>query len=130
MSTTIEFYKLYSRRSRSPESWNDRARVVMLFDSETKQGIYLHLGEFGINGIAISSQLQKRLPEQLQQQYIEFEYIDVVMHIFLKEMEHYCRKHVKKNEFKKAFFLNPKAFFSAKAKNHWLESYELFLKQT
>ncbi len=63
MSTTIEFFKLYSRRSRSPDYWNDRARVVVTLDPETKQGVYLHLGDFGINGIAISSQLQKHLPE-------------------------------------------------------------------
>lgn len=128
MSTTIEFYKTYSRQSRS--MWADNARVVMTFDAESKAGVYLHLGDFGINGFSISKGLQSILPSTLQKQYIEGKHIDIVMHIFRDIIENYCQQHVSEDEFKEVFLLNQTSFFSDTAKAQWLESYNVFLKQT
>lgn len=128
MSTTIEFYKTYTRKSRS--KWSDNARVVLMFDSESKSGVYLHLGDLGINGFSISKQLQTLLPTQLQQQYLGVEYIDIVMHVFNEQIENYCKKLVEEVEFKEIFLLNQIAFFSDTTRTVWKESYDLFVKQT
>jgi hypothetical protein len=127
MSTDIEFYKTYTRKSRS--KWSDNARVVMMFDSESKSGVYLHLGDLGINGFSISKQLQTLLPTPLQQQYLGVEYIDIVMHVFNEQIESYCKKFVEEVEFKEIFLLSQKSFFSSASKTIWKESYEMFLKQ-
>ena len=71
MSTKIAFYKRYTRQSKSP--WTDKARVAMLFELESKGGIYLQLGDDGFNGIWVSQSLQSALSEALTQQYIETE---------------------------------------------------------
>jgi hypothetical protein len=128
MSTDIEFYKTYTRKSRS--KWSDNARVVLMFNSESKSGVYLHLGDLGINGFSISKQLQTLLPASLQQQYLGVEYIDIVMHVFNEQIESYCKKFIEEVEFKEVFLLNQTAFFSNATKTVWKESYELFLKQT
>ncbi|AOW76882.1 hypothetical protein A3Q34_08460 [Colwellia sp. PAMC 20917] len=128
MSTAIEFYKIYTRQSRS--SWADRARVVLTFDAESKQGVYLHLGDFGINGFSISKQLQTLLPNSLQQQYVDVAHIDIVMHIFNKKIEFYCKEHVIESAFKEVFFLNQDAFFSNSTKNQWEMSYHSFIEHS
>jgi hypothetical protein len=128
MSTTIEFYKTYSRQSRS--SWSDNARVVLTFDAESKQGVYLHLGDFGINGCSVSKQLQALLPISLQQQYIDVAHIDIVMHVFNIQIEHYCKEYVMVSAFKEIFLLNQDAFFSNSAKNQWEKSYHSFLEHS
>ena len=128
MSTTIEFYKTYSRQSRS--TWADNARVVLTFDAESKQGVYLHLGDFGINGFSISKQLQTLLPASLQQQYIDVTHIDIVMHVFNNQIEGYCKEHVLEAAFKEVFLLNQEAFLSKSAKSQWEKTYHSFVEHS
>mgnify|MGYP000573421045 CR=1 FL=1 len=126
MSTEIEFYKTYTRKSRSP--WLDNARVVMTFRAESKNGVYLHLGDCGINGFSISKELQTLLPESIRGQYIKAQHIDIVMHVFSTYMEEYCKTNVSINEFKDIFLLDQESFFSDDSKSQWEKSYNLFLK--
>lgn len=123
MTNTIEFFKRYSRQSRSP--WDDVSRVVMMFQPDSKQGVYLHFGESGINGISVSKELQARLPTDLIGQYIDAAYIDIVLHLFCEEIEEYCTTNVQQQEFKGIFLVNQYAFFSDQAKAVWKKSYEL-----
>ena len=126
MSTTIEFYKTYTRKSRS--IWADNARVVLTFDAESKQGVYLHLGDLGINGFSVSKQLQTLLPTSLQQQYIDVAHIDVVIHVFNQLIESYCKEHVLEAAFKESFLLNQEAFFADTTKDQWEKSYHRFVE--
>ena len=128
MSTTIEFYKIYSRSSRA--KWLDRARIAMAFDSESKQGVYMHLGDTSINGFSISKQLQTLLPIFLQRQYIDVSHIDIVMHVFNKQIENYCKNHVSEESFKEVFILNQDTFFSDSSKQHWEKSYHNFIEHS
>ncbi len=126
MSDTIEFYKNYSRRSKSP--WDDSARVAMLWQPETKQGVYLHLGEFGINGISLSKSFQERMPKDLQYQYLIFEHLDIVMHVFAHEIEEYCTDNISNRDFKEVFLLNQDSFFNDVSKSYWRLAYENYCK--
>ncbi|WP_163935920.1 hypothetical protein [Paraferrimonas sp. SM1919] len=123
MSTHIQFYKKYTRQSRSP--WDDSARVVMMFDPETKAGIYLHIGDSGFNGFAISEKLQQQLPENFQKQYLEAKYAHIVLASFCEEIEAYCRNHVVITEFQSIFLSNQNTFFSDYAKAAWQQSLNL-----
>lgn len=101
MSTEIEFHKVYTRNSKSP--WDDLARVVMAWQPETKQGIYMHVGVDGINGFAISREYQPQLPTAIRGQYVSSTYTDVIFHIFRKDIEEYCNTHVEQRIFKNTF---------------------------
>ncbi len=125
MTDTIEFFKRYTRQSRSP--WADVSRVVMMFQPDSKQGIYLHLGESGINGVSLSKELQSRLPKALQSQYIEASDIDVVLHLFETEISGYCNDNVSIRVFKRIFLVDQRGFFSDESKAVWEESYQQFL---
>lgn len=125
-SVNIEFHKIYKRSSRS--CWNDKSRVCLLFLPELKAGIYIHLGDEGINGISISKPLHDRLPKDLQTQYIPFVQIDIVLHLYANEMEEFSLTQVETNEFKKIFMVHPTAFFSESAKYHWRKAYENYMK--
>ncbi len=125
MSTEIEFYKSYTRSSRSP--WDDRGRYCIFFLPQSKHGIYLHVGECGFNGISVSRELQQRLPEKMQRQYICSAYLDVILHVFKKELEEYCNTQIKLYEFKDSFLLSQQSFFSETAKSDWEKSYNQYL---
>ena len=125
MSDTIEFFKRYTRQSRSP--WADVSRVVMMFQPETKQGIYLHLGSDGFNGVSISKALQAKMPKQLQKQYIESTDIDIVLHLFCDEITEYCNKHVSTEAFKSIFLVTQSSFFNSYTAANWEESYKRFI---
>jgi hypothetical protein len=125
MASQIEFYKSYSRESRSP--WSDKARYCLLFLPESKHGIYLHVGDSGFNGMSVSRELQKRLPRQLQQQYINLDHIDVVMHVFEKELAKYCQTEIDQQAFKNAFLVSPIVFFSETAQVQRKQSYDNYL---
>lgn len=73
--------------SRSPWKESNLSRVAMLFDSDSKAGIYLHLGDKGINGMSVSKSLHHKLPNELQQQYINADLVDVVMYVFNAEID-------------------------------------------
>lgn len=122
MTDTIEFFKRYARQSRSP--WDDVSRVVMMFQPDSKQGIYLHLGESGINGVSISKDLQLRLPKALQSQYIEASDIDIVLHLFETEISEYCTNNVSTTAFKQIFLVGQGVFFSDESKTVWKKSYQ------
>ncbi|MDN3651493.1 hypothetical protein QWY77_01675 [Thalassotalea ponticola] len=126
MSDTIEFYKNYSRRSKSP--WDDAARVAMLWQPDTKQGIYLHIGAFGINGIGLSKAFQEKMPDGLQCQYLVFERLDIVMHVFAEEIQQYCIDNVSTKDFKEVFLLNQDAFFNDISKSYWQLAYDNYCK--
>ncbi|KGJ99884.1 hypothetical protein [Thalassotalea sp. ND16A] len=128
MSDTIEFYKNYARRSKSP--WDDTARVAMLWQPETKLGVYLHLGAFGINGVSLSKRFQERMPSGLQSQYLIFEHLDIVMHVFAHEIEEYCTEKVSNKEFKEVFLLNQDSFFNETSKAYWQFAYNNYCKTT
>jgi hypothetical protein len=125
MTDTIEFFKRYARQSRSP--WDDVSRVVMMFQPDSKQGIYLHLGESGINGVSLSKDLQSRLPKALQSQYIEASDIEVVLHVFEEEISDYCNCNVTTDAFKRIFLVGQRGFFSDESKAVWKKSYQQFL---
>ena len=125
MTDTIEFYKRYTRQSRS--HWDDESRVVMMFQPDSKQGIYLHLGESGINGVSLSKDLQSRLPKALQSQYIEASDIGVVLHVFEEEISDYCNSNVTTDAFKRIFLVCQRGFFSNESKAVWKKSYQQFL---
>lgn len=125
MSDTIEFFKRYTRQSRSP--WDDVSRVVMMFQPESKRGIYLHFGESGINGVSLSKDLQSRLPKALQSQYIEASDIDIVLHLFETEISDYCTDNVSAKAFKRIFLVDQHGFFSDASKAVWKKSYQQFL---
>lgn len=125
MTDTIEFFKRYTRQSRSP--WDDVSRVVMMFQPDSKQGIYLHLGESGINGVSLSKDLQSRLPKALQSQYIEASDIEVVLHVFETEISEYCNDNVSTKAFKRIFLVDQQGFFSDASKAVWKKSYQQFL---
>ena len=125
MTDTINFFKRYTRQSRSP--WDDVSRVVMMFQPESKQGIYLHFGESGINGVSLSKDLQSRLPKALQSQYIEANDIDVVLHLFETEISKYCTNNVRNEAFKRIFLVDQHGFFSDESKTVWKKSYQQFL---
>ena len=130
MSTQeIEFHKIYARMSRSPWKESDLSRVVMLFDPESKGGIYLHLGDEGINGLSVSKSLQNKLPDSLRQQYIDVELIDVAMFVFHNEIERYCREKVSETAFCRIFFISPNEFFTNQTINRWKEAFLSFEKQ-
>lgn len=125
MTDTIEFFKRYTRQSRSP--WEDVSRVVMMFHPDSKQGIYLHFGESGINGISLSKDLQSRLPKALQSKYIEACDIDVVLHLFETEISEYCTDNVSTKAFKRIFLVDQQGFFSKESKAVWKKSYQQLL---
>lgn len=125
MTDTIEFFKRYTRQSRSP--WDDVSRVVMMFQPDSKQGIYLHFGELGINGVSLSKDLQSRLPKTLQSQYIEASVTDVVLHLFETEISEYCTNNVSTRAFKRIFLVDQHGFFSHESKALWKKSYQQFL---
>ena len=125
MTDTIEFFKSYTRQSRSP--WDDVSRVVMMFQPDSKQGIYLHLGGSGINGISLSKELQSRLPKALQSQYIGASDIEVVLHLFETEISKYCTDNVSTKAFKRIFLVEQRGFFSDDSKAVWKKSYQQFL---
>lgn len=125
MASHIEFYKSYSRESRSP--WSDKARYCLLFLPESKHGIYLHVGDSGFNGLSVSRDLQERLPKQLQQQYINLDHIEVVMHVFEKELAKYCQTEIDQQAFKNAFLVSPIVFFSETAQAQRKQSYDNYL---
>jgi hypothetical protein len=128
MSDTIDFHKTYTRQSRSP--WSDLSRVAMLWNPESKGGIYLQLGDLGINGFSLSKEYQERLPEKLKnKQYIKAKHIDVVMHIFAEEIQQYCVNNVKEEYFKEIFLINQSIFFSDIAKKYWLKAYNSFIEK-
>ena len=127
MSTDIQFHKVYTRVSRSP--WDDLARVVMTWQPETKQGIYMHVGVDGVNGFAFSRDFQSRLPAAIRGHYVSSAYADVIFHIFQKDIEEYCQAHVEQYVFKKQLVANQDVFFSETAKVQWQMSYDKFLEQ-
>ena len=104
MTNTIEFFKRYTRQSRSP--WDDVSRVVMIFQPDSKQGIYLNLSESGINGMSVSKELQARLPPDLFGQYIDAAFTDIVLHLFCEQIEESCNTHVKRHEFRSIFMVD------------------------
>jgi len=128
-SQKIEFHKTYTRMSRSPWKESDLSRVAMLFDSDSKAGIYLHLGDKGINGMSVSKLLHHKLPNKLQQQYIDAELVDVVMYVFHAEIENYCRESVDENAFRRIFLLSQDAFFSDSSLYRWQEAFDNFMEQ-
>nr|MDC2855880.1 hypothetical protein [Ningiella sp. W23] len=103
------------------------SRVVMMFQPESKQGIYLHFGESGINGVSLSKDLQFRLPKALQSQYIEASDIEVVLHVFEEEISDYCNYNVTTDAFKRIFLVGQHGFFSDASKAVWKKSYQQFL---
>lgn len=110
MSTPITFHKIYTRQSKSP--WADKARVVMLFEPESKGGIYLHLGDDGFNGVSVSQSLQAALPEAMRQQYIEIDALSTVFDIFGRKMAEYCMQEVDEIAFRRVFLCTPSHFFA------------------
>ena len=127
MSDIIDFHKTYTRQSRSP--WADLARVVMLWNPESKGGIYLQLGDLGLNGFSLSKAYQERLPEELQnKQYIDVKHIDIVMYTFAEEIQQYCANNVKDEHFKEVFLISQSVFFSEVAKSYWLKAYNSFIE--
>jgi len=125
----IEFHKNYTRMSRSPWKESDLGRVAMLFDSDSKAGVYLHLGDRGINGMSVSKSLHHKLPEALQQQYIDAELVDVVMYVFHAEIENYCRESVDEHAFRRIFLLSQDSFFSDGSVDRWQEAFDNFMEQ-
>ena len=125
----IEFHKTYTRMSRSPWKESDLGRVAMLFDPDSKAGVYLHLGDRGINGMSVSKSLHQKLPEALQQQYIDAELVDVVMYVFHAEIENYCRESVGEHAFRRIFLLSQDAFFSDNSLYRWQEAFDNFMEQ-
>lgn len=128
-SQKIEFHKTYTRMSRSPWKDSDLSRVAMLFDPDSKAGIYLHLGDRGINGVSVSKSLHHKLPETLQQQYINAELVDVVMYVFHAEIKNYCRESVDENAFRRIFLLSQDTFFSDRSLYRWQEAFKNFMEQ-
>lgn len=115
--------------SRSPWKESDLSRVAMLFDPNSKAGIYLHLGDKGINGMSVSKSLHHMLPEKLQQQYIDVELVEVVMYVFHAEIENYCIESVEEHDFRRIFLLSQDAFFSDSSLYRWQEAFDNFMEQ-
>lgn len=120
MSTYIAFHKIYTRQSKSP--WQDKARVVMLFEPESKGGIYLHLGDEGFNGLSVSQSLQSALPAAMRQQYIEIDALGIVFDIFGRQMAEYCTQEVDEVTFMRVFLCTPNRFFAPYVKRRWFEA--------
>jgi len=123
MSDKVEFYKTYSRKSKTP--WDDLARVIILFNDEEKSGIYLQVGNFGFNGLFLSENYRLKLPEKLQLRYADMNKAMAIFHYFVDEIEEFCRKFISKSDFISVFGVNQNCFFTNEAKKNWQQEFDV-----
>jgi hypothetical protein len=123
-----QFYKVYSRSSKSP--WDDHSTICWLASAERSKDdelilrydryIYVHREASGkICGVSISKQLLTENPE-FESKFIEGGSVEMYAFLLLHldEITKFCE--LFRDEFLKTFILPPSIYFEA-AEKYWLE---------
>ena len=113
----IPFIHLFTRKTRTPEHWDDHFRVCWYFNSDTLDYIYEHKNErFQSNGFVISRGMVQLLPEELQQKFFEPTERGLIFCIFGETMREYIQDDVVSDgEFISTFGVSKRRYFNEEA---------------
>ena len=122
-ATPFKWIHKMIKQSRTPwaKQSPDALRILWFFDEETKQAIYEYRDDEGkTNGFAITAQLQKQLPEDMNQKYFSAEERSVVFGFFFDEITQFVDDNVDEIDFFNFTGVTKTVFSST-------ENYESFL---
>lgn len=119
----IPFIHLFTRKTRTPDHWDDRFRVCWYFDSDSLDYIYEHKNEhFQTNGFVLSKGLLEQLPEELQKKYFEPDERGLIFSVFGDLMHEYLQAgSVSDSEFISTFGISKSRYFNEEAFNEFEE---------
>ncbi|GAB5381576.1 MAG: hypothetical protein Alis3KO_07760 [Aliiglaciecola sp.] len=121
------FIHLFTRKTRTPEHWDDRFRVCWYFDSDSLDYIYEHKNErFQTNGFVLSKGLVEQLPEELQSKFFEANERGLIFSVFGSIMQKYLAENVTDEELFSIFGISKKRCFSSEAYDEFEEMIDFF----
>ena len=120
------FIHLFTRKTRTPEHWQDRFRVCWYFNSNTLDYIYEHKNErFQTNGFVLSKGLLEQLPEEFHKKFFEPKERGLIFCVFGEMMHEYLQAgSVSDSEFISTFGVSKSRYFNEEAFNEFEEMIE------
>lgn len=113
----IPFIHLFTRKTRTPDHWDDRFRICWYFNPETLDYVYEHKNEqFQSNGFVLSKGLVEQLPEVLQKKFFEPKERGLMFCVFGELMHEYLQSgSVTDSEFISVFGMSKLRYFNEEA---------------
>ncbi len=117
------FIHLFTRKTRTPEHWQDRFRICWYFNPDTLDYIYEHKNEqFQTNGLVLSKGLLEQLPEEFQKKFFEPKERGLIFCVFGELMHEYLQAgSVTDSEFISTFGVSKLRYFNEEAFNEFEE---------